>query len=202
MLHFFETMFGGAVLVIGIIAGVGPQNLNIMSHAIRKNHTFSVTATCFLADTVLILAGCIGISALNSPVLNKIINIIGVIFLSYFIFIKLRGLNQPQNIKLDDKLVSKKIAILRGLALTWLNPLVFIDTVVIIGGRATNYTGINHTAFTLGAVLGDFIWIFGLALLSRIFAKKLNRPAVWFIIDLSTIILVAYVLFNILATLI
>lgn len=200
MLDFFTTMFGGAILVIGIIAGIGPQNLNTMSHAIRKNHEYAVATTCFLADTILILIGCIGISILNSPTINKIINIVGILFLSYYLFMKLRGLNQPNNVKLDAKIVNKKTAIIRALGLTWLNPLVFIDTIVVIGGVSASYIGINHIAFTLGAILGDFIWLFGLTFLSRTFADKLNRPAVWFMIDISTIILVGYVLIKILAS--
>lgn len=200
MLDFFTNMFGGAILVIGIIAGIGPQNLNTMSHAIRKNHEYAVATTCFLADTILILIGCIGVSILNSPTINKMINMIGVLFLSYYLFMKLRGLNQPNNVKLDAKIVNKKTAIIRALGLTWLNPLVFIDTIVVIGGVSASYIGISHIAFTLGAILGDFIWLFGLTFLSRTFADKLNRPAVWFMIDISTIILVGYVLIKILAS--
>lgn len=198
MFEFLLTIFGGALMVIAIIAGIGPQNLNTMSHAIHRNHEYAVATTCFLADAALILIGCIGVSELNHTAI-LVINIVGIIFLNYYLWLKIAALNKPQNVKLDNKIVSKKTAIVRALGLTWLNPLVFIDTIVVIGGTSARYSGSQHLAFTIGALLGDFIWLFGLTFLARTFANKLNRPAVWFIIDISTIVLVGYVLINLIA---
>ncbi len=194
VLEFIGAVFSGAILVIGIIAGIGPQNFNTMSHGIRRNHEYWVATTCFLADAVLILIGCIGLSLTNSKLFILLINIIGVAFLSYYLWIKVRDFNKPHNIKFNHEILSKKAAILRALGLTWLNPLVFIDTIVVIGGASTHHIGWQHTAFTLGALLGDFIWLYGLTLISRTFAEKLNRPQVWMLIDVSTIILVAIIL--------
>lgn len=191
---FVSTIFNAIMLVIAIIAGIGPQNLNIISHAIRKNHAWSVATTCFLGDLVLILAGCIGVSFLGSHIVVKIINLVGITFLSYYVLLKIYGLNKPYNVKFDDNLVDKKTAIIRALALTWLNPLVFIDTIVIIGGTSANYTGLHHLAFTIGAITGDFIWLFGIAFIAHKFAHKLNRPIVWMCLDIATIILVAVIL--------
>lgn len=198
MFEFILTIFSGAIMVIAIIAGIGPQNLNTMSHAIHRNHEYAVAMTCFLADAVLILIGCIGISELNHTAI-LIINVVGIVFLTYYLWLKISALNKPQHVKLDNKIVDKKTAILRALGLTWLNPLVFIDTIVVIGGTSARYGGMSHFAFTIGAIIGDFIWLFGLTFLARTFANKLNRPAVWFIIDISTIILVGYVLINLIA---
>jgi L-lysine exporter family protein LysE/ArgO len=102
-------------------------------------------------------------------------------------------LNKLHEVKFANTILDKKTAIFRALALTWLNPLVIVDTIVIIGGASTHYLGINHVAFIIGALLGDFIWIFGLNFISRKYADKLNQPRVWFVIDIATIILVAYV---------
>lgn len=191
---FFATMFGGALFVLSVIAGIGPQNLNTMTHAIRRNHEYAVATTCFLADSVLIILGVLGLSFTNSRALIILINIIGVAFLVWYLWLKVRGLNQPHEHKFKTEIVSKKVAIFRALALTWLNPLVFIDTIVVIGGASTHYKGLQNWAFLLGALLGDFVWLFGLTLISRTFAERLNRPRVWLVIDISTIILVAYVL--------
>ena len=194
MLAFFATLFAGALFVLGVIAGIGPQNFNTINHAIRRNHEYAVATTCFLADSVLILVGCIGLQFTNSKWLLLVINLIGIAFLIYFLWKKVRGLNVPHQVKFNYEILDKKTSILRALALTWLNPLVFIDTLVIIGGASTHYHGLSHFAFTLGALFGDFIWLFGLTLVARTFSEKLNRPAVWMLIDISTIILVAYIL--------
>lgn len=193
MFEFIHITTTAALLVIGIIAGIGPQNLNLISHAIRKNYTYEVAITCFLADTVLILIGCIGLMQINSKTFVAIINIVGIIFLSFYIFVKLKDLNKPHHIKFDNTFITKKVAIFRALGLTWLNPLVFIDTIVVIGGTSAHYTGMQHLAFTTGAVIGDFIWLFGVAYFANRFSKQLNKPIVWKIIDITTIILISYI---------
>lgn len=198
MLDFISTLFSTALLVIAMIAGIGPQTMNTMSHAIRRNHAFAVTMTCFIGDAILILIGCLGMATL-SPTMIKIVNIIGIVFLSYYLWLKLRGLNQPRTLSIDEKMVDRKTSIIRALALTWLNPLVFIDTIVVIGGMSAHYTGIHHVSFTLGALLGEGLWMFGLTGVSYKFSHKLNRPIIWLAIDITTIILVAYVLIRLVA---
>lgn len=193
-MEFLSVALGGAIFVLGVIAGIGPQNLNTMTHAIRRNHEYAVATTCFLADAVLILLGGIGLALSGAKWFLLLINIVGVLFLSYYLWLKIRSLNKPHEVKFSNTILDKKTAIFRALALTWLNPLVFVDTVIVIGGASTHYSGALHVAFMIGALLGDFVWLFGLTLISRTYAEKLNRPGVWLIIDISTIILVAYVL--------
>lgn len=192
-MEFLSVVLGGAIFVLGVIAGIGPQNLNIMTHAIRRNHEYAVVTTCFLADSILILLGGIGLALTGAKWFLLLINVVGIIFLVYYLWLKIRDLNKPHEVKFANTILDKKTAIFRALALTWLNPLVIVDTIVIIGGASTHYLGINHVAFIIGALLGDFIWIFGLNFISRKYADKLNQPRVWFVIDIATIILVAYV---------
>ena len=193
-MEFLSVALGGAIFVLGVIAGIGPQNLNTMTHAIRRNHEYAVATTCFLADAVLILLGGVGLALTGAKWFLLLINVVGVIFLSYYLWLKIRGLNKPHEVKFANTVLDKKTAIFRALALTWLNPLVFVDTIIVIGGASTHYSGSQHFAFMIGALLGDFVWLFGLTLISRTYAEKLNRPSVWLVIDISTIILVAYVL--------
>ena len=80
--------------------------------------------------------------------------------------------------------------------LTWLNPLVFIDTIIIIGGASSHYTDANWYWFTLGALLGDVVWIYGLVFISSKLSHKLNNPMVWVILDTTTIIIMAFVLYK------
>lgn len=185
-----------ALLTISIIAGIGPQTMNIISHSISKNHAFSVTITSVIADVILILVGCIGIIAIESKALLNIIYLTGIIFLSYYCITKILTLFDNRRIRISNKIISKKQAIINSLALTLLNPLVFVDTIIVIGGNSSRYHGINHLSFTLGSVIGDALWLFGIMLISQRFAKQLNRPIIWKIIDLITVVLVGIVIFK------
>ena len=185
-----------ALLTISIIAGIGPQTMNIISHSISKNHAFSVTITAVIADVILILVGCIGIIAIESKALLNIIYLTGIIFLSYYCITKILTFFDNRRIRISNKIISKKQAIINSLALTLLNPLVFVDTIIVIGGNSSRYHGINHLSFTLGAVIGDALWLFGIMLISQRFAKQLNRPIIWKIIDLITVVLVGIVIFK------
>ncbi len=202
MLDFFYTTLSGIVIVIGIIAGIGPQNLNIITHAIRRNHEYNVALTCFVADSFLILLGTLGLKFTNSTVFIVLINLVGIAFLSYYLWTKIRDLNLPHDLKISLQILDKKTAVLRALALTWLNPLVIIDTFVVIGGVSTHYAGAANSAFILGAVLGDLAWIFGLTWIARTFARQLNRPRVWMVIDISTIMLLAFILIKMISFLV
>lgn len=197
-MEFVIALINGVFLTIAIIAGIGPQNLNTLGHAISRNHAYAVALTCFLADSVLIVFGVIGLRLTESSIILNIINIAGILFLSYYLWIKIRDLKTPHRLKPVWQILSLKQAVLRALALTWLNPLVFIDTLVVIGGASTHHVGWNNTAFLIGALLGDFIWLFGLAFIGMRFAKKLNQPRVWLFLDIFTICLVSYILIKML----
>lgn len=190
------TIFSGIIFVIAIIGGIGPQNLNTINHAIRNNYPYVVAITCVLSDSLLILLSGIGIS-LSNPKIILGINIIGMVFILYFVSYKIIKLFQTHSrFKVECNLLTRKRSILQALELTWFNPLVFIDTLVIIGGTAARYTGLQRANFIIGAIVGDFIWIFGLVVVARLFANKLNRVIVWIVLDIATIVVMGIILYK------
>lgn len=190
------SIISGALFVIGIIAGIGPQNLNTINHAILRNYHYHVAFTCFIADSILILIGGTWLSITKSHIIINMINLIGVIFISWYLLIKLKALFQKHQQKINPQLISKNKAILRALALTWLNPLVFIDTIIIIGGNVTHYVGLAKITFLIGAILGDFIWLFGLSYLASYFSYSLNKNWMWVLLDLLTIVILIIILYK------
>lgn len=197
MLGNLIAVFNGAIFVIAIIAGIGPQNLNTLTHAIKKNHAYLVATTCFIADSILILAGAFGLNLNKSTIIVDIINIIGIIFMLWYLLYKIRSLFQKHTkFKISNKLLSRKQSVFQALALTWLNPLVFMDTIVIIGGNSLQYSGIARTNFILGAVLGDFVWLFGLTAIAKKFSYRLNRTIIWILLDIMTIIIMIIILYK------
>jgi L-lysine exporter family protein LysE/ArgO len=195
--HNSNSILEGILFVIAIIAGIGPQNLNIINHAIKRNHTISVSSTCFISDTLLILFGAIGLSLADFHIIILVINIIGIIFLSWYLFTKINNLfNKSSEFRTDNNLLTRRQSIFRALALTWLNPLVLIDTIVIIGGNTVRHTSVDRINFIIGAIIGDAIWIYGLTILINIFSNKLNKIWIWRLLDILTIIVMTIVLYK------
>lgn len=196
LINHFSTIFTGALFVLAVIAGIGPQNLNTISHGIKQNHSYIVATTCFFADSVLIIIGCLGLSITSSPTINLIINIIGALFIGFYLLKKCISLTKQKSYHINQVMLSRKQSILLALTLTWLNPLVFIDTIIIIGGTASHYTGSPLFDFLIGAIIGDFIWIFGLSYLSQKLANKLNHHKVWIALDIFTIMIMSWILYK------
>ncbi|MFN7094200.1 MAG: LysE/ArgO family amino acid transporter [Burkholderiales bacterium] len=197
MLEHLWAILSGAIFVLAVIAGIGPQNLNTLNHAIQKNHAYPVATTCFLADSTLILAGGIGLTLADSHLIILFINLIGILFMTGYLLLKIRGLFQHRSkLTIKGELLTQRQAILRALALTWLNPLVFIDTIVVIGGTATQYIGSRRIDFIVGALLGDLVWLFGLTFVASALAHKLNRTSVWISLDILTIGIMLIILYK------
>lgn len=198
MLHDVMVVINAMLFVIGIIAGIGPQTLNIISHGIQKNYAVTITVTCVLADAILIVFGCVGLSYFEeATILIRVINAVGAIFLSWYLINKIKGLFLPHHVRISKHKDTTFIqAITKALAITWLNPLVFIDTIVLIGGTSATYHGNQKWLYLTGALLGDFVWLFSLMLAGIIFSNKLNKPKVWITLDIFTIIIVLYVMIH------
>ena len=191
------AIFSGAVFVLAVIAGIGPQNLNIISHAIKKNHSLAVSTTCCVADLTLLIAGGVGLSLGGSKSIILTINIVGIIFMLWYLAVKVRGLfRHHEKFKVVEEEQTRNQAMLKALALTWLNPLVLIDTIVIIGGTSSHYHGMAWVDFMLGAIFGDIIWIYGVTYLASSFADQLNRVGVWICLDLITIVIMLVILYK------
>ncbi|MBP9743138.1 MAG: LysE family transporter [Burkholderiales bacterium] len=183
--------------MIGIIAGIGPQNLYIISHAIKQENSLIISITCCVADIILFLIGCAGLSLFNSRAIVLTINIIGIIFISWYLMGKVRDLfRHHTKIKVTTVKQTQVQAIIKALALTWLNPLVLIDMVVLIAGTATRYAGYARIDFMLGAIAGDILWIFGITLLATRLSNKLNRVEVWICLDILTILIMLFILYT------
>ena len=187
----------GIIFVLALFPGIGPQNLNTLSHGIRNNYAYTVATTCFLSDGALIILGGIGLKLSNSSLIILLINCFGVLFIAFYLLVKIKDLFKIHTkYKISTVHDSIKTSILRALALTWLNPLVFIDTIVVVGGAASHYLQSNWYFFMLGTIIGDFIWQFGLVYIAGKFSYNLNQVKVWVTLDIITIGILAYILYK------
>lgn len=174
----------GMLAGFSLIIAIGAQNAFVLRQGIRREHVGVVVSICAACDFVLIIAGTLGVGALVTahPVVLTVFKWAGAAYLLWFAFTSFRSAMQPQALEMRESSPSRSI-VLSALAITLLNPHVYLDTVVMLGNLA-NQHGPDRWWFTLGACLASLIWFPALGYGARALAGPLGRPGVWRLIDL------------------
>jgi L-lysine exporter family protein LysE/ArgO len=170
----------------GLIIAIGAQNAFVLSQSIRKNHHLTICLVCAICDAVLITAGVLGTGELiaSNPMLLKPAAWAGAAFLLWYGIGAFRS--AVKGGRLDDEEVTEtnvRSLILLTLAITLLNPHVYLDTVVMLGSMSGQYAGEGRYAFGLGAIFSSFAWFFTLGIGGQILAPLFRKPRTWRILD-------------------
>ncbi len=171
---------------VGLISAIGAQNAFVLTQGVRREHHLLVALVCALCDIVLISCGVAGLGSLvaSHPNLMRLTAWFGAAFLFCYglrsFLAALRG--QSLGLQKSSKR-SKKQIILTVLALTLLNPHVYLDTVVLLGSIAGQFHGIERLWYGIGAVTGSSVWFFALSLGGQILAPLFQRTSTWRILD-------------------
>lgn len=172
----------GATLIIAI----GAQNAFVLRQGLVGAHVGAVAAVCAVSDALLIFAGIAGLGSLTraAPGLLTAITIGGAVFLLVYGAMAAYRALKPRSGKLPSQ-AEEGLAAAIGtcLALTFLNPHVYLDTVVLIGGLSARYEGAAVLMFGGGAALASLTWFFGLAYGARLAAPLFARPGAWRTLD-------------------
>ncbi len=179
------TFIPGFALGFSLILAIGAQNAFVLRQGLRREHVFALCLTCAVSDAILIAAGVAGFGALAQavPQFEPVMRYGGAIFLIWYGF---RSLNSAwkggaaMDAEKGQK-TSLKTALLMVLAFTWLNPHVYLDTVVLIGSISAQYD--DRFAFALGAVTASFTFFFSLGYGARLLAPFFTRPRAWQVLD-------------------
>ncbi|MEI7230732.1 arginine exporter ArgO [Pectobacterium carotovorum] len=177
----------GVLLGAAMILPLGPQNAFVMNQGIRRQYHLMVALLCALSDMVLIAAGIFGGSALlsQSSLLLGAVTWGGVAFLLWFGWGAMKTAFS-KNIALASAEVMKQSRwriIATMLAVTWLNPHVYLDTFVVLGSLGSQFADDARSWFALGTMTASFTWFFALALLASWLAPLLNTPRVQRVIN-------------------
>ena len=176
--------FSGAALIIAI----GAQNAFVLRQGIRREHVLPIVAVCALSDAILIALGVAGIGTLvtAAPFILEIIRWAGGLFLiGYAIFAARRAI-RPKALVVDGSdATSRTAAIATVLALTWLNPHVYLDTVLLLGSLSTAHGPDGRWWFAGGAIVASLVWFTSLGFGARLLRGLFAKPAAWRILDLS-----------------
>lgn len=168
-----------------LIAAIGAQNAFVLRQGIRNEHVLAVVTLCTAADLILIAAGIAGVGAVvrAHPQVTAVARYAGAAFLlGYGVLAARRALRPTTMTAAADGPVRLGAVLLTCAALTFLNPHVYLDTVVLLGTLA-NQHGPGRWLFGAGAALASAVWFFGLGFGARRLAGLFAAPATWRALD-------------------
>lgn len=177
----------GLFLGLSLIVAIGAQNAFVLRQGLRGEHVWAVCLVCALSDAVLILAGVGGFAQAGAwvPWLETVLRYGGAAFLLAY---GLRSVRAA--VRADGGALMPADAVPAGLgatlatclALTWLNPHVYLDTVVLVGSVSTQFAA-DKGAFALGAMAASFTFFFSLGYGARLLRPVFARPGAWRVLD-------------------
>lgn len=200
------TLLAGFGLGLSLIVAIGAQNVFVLRQGIRKEHVWLVVAICAVSDAVLIAAGVAGagVAIAAVPWLVTAVRWAGAAFLVGYAALAARRAWKPAHdgARLEDEppkgdskakatrasavlpksTPAQRATALTALALTWLNPHVYLDTVVLVGSVAATH-GDNRWIFGAGAIAASLVWFTTLGFGARLLAPLLSRPTAWRVLD-------------------
>ena len=168
-----------------LIAAIGAQNAFVLRQGIRREHVLAVVGVCALSDLLLITAGIAGVGALITahPQTVTVAKLGGAAFLFGYAALAARRALRPSTMAPTQDGSARLISVvLTCLALTFLNPHVYLDTVILLGTLA-NQQGDKRWLFAAGAAAASVVWFFGLGFGARRLAGLFASPGTWRVLD-------------------
>jgi L-lysine exporter family protein LysE/ArgO len=181
------TLVAGLGSGLSLIVAIGAQNAFVLRQGIRREHVGPVALLCALADALLIGAGVLGIGTLveQAPVVLDVVKWGGVAFLLGYAALALRRAVRTEVLRAGESGAGSSLgaALTMAAALTFLNPHVYLDTVLLLGSIANQHGDDGRWIFAAGAALGSFAWFFGLGYGARRLAPLFAEPMAWRVLD-------------------
>ncbi|OMH36723.1 LysE/ArgO family amino acid transporter [Tersicoccus sp. Bi-70] len=181
------TALAGLGTGLGLIIAIGAQNTFVLRQGIRHEHVAVLVGLCLVSDVVLIAAGVAGLGALVTavPAVLTVVRIVGAAFLLAYAVLAARRALHPGRLTAEagGGSLSRRRVLLTGAALTWLNPHVYLDTVLLVGSLAAVHGDTGRWWFGAGAMVASALWFVALGWGAGLLAGWFRRPATWRILD-------------------
>jgi L-lysine exporter family protein LysE/ArgO len=180
------AILSGFFLGGSLIIAIGAQNAFVLRQGLLRQHVLPLVLFCAASDAALILLGVAGFGEAikTAPSLLKAVTWGGAAFLFWYGFIAFRRAMSTNALETGQGAgMSLKAALAQGAAFTWLNPHVYLDTVVLVGGISTTF-GDNRWWYALGAATASFAWFFALGYGARLLIPVFQRPTAWRVLDI------------------
>jgi L-lysine exporter family protein LysE/ArgO len=186
MTHFLPTFVAGFAMSAALIMAIGAQNLFVLRQGLKREHVGLIVLFCGCADAVLIAAGVGGVGALLGamPQLTFTLTIGGAAFLAWYGFKAFQRMMAPETMAVSSngKLTLGK-ALGATAAFTFLNPHVYLDTVLLMGAAGSAHPPASRPLFVAGAATASVMWFAMLGYGSRILIPIFARPTAWRVLD-------------------
>ncbi|MEU8967665.1 LysE/ArgO family amino acid transporter [Streptomyces monashensis] len=186
MNHALTAAAAGFGSGLSLIVAIGAQNAFVLRQGVRRDAVLAVVGICALSDAVLIALGVGGVGAVVVawPGAVRAVGLVGGAFLLCYGALAARRVLRPgPGLRTEGEAVgSRRRAVLTCLAMTWLNPHVYLDTVFLLGSLAADRGALRWT-FGLGAALASLCWFTALGFGARLLGRFLARPAAWRVLD-------------------
>ena len=183
----FNASLAGLLTGLSLIVAIGAQNAYVLRQGLRRAYVGRVVAICTLSDFALIAAGVggIGVIVQHAGWALQAVRWFGVAFLAWYGLSSAWRARRPSALSAAGGDPGTGGAVVRRiLALTWLNPHVYLDTVVLLGSVANAHGGTGRWWFAAGTCLGSALWFAGLGFGARLAAGLLATPRAWQVLDL------------------
>jgi L-lysine exporter family protein LysE/ArgO len=196
-----NSSLSGLLTGLSLIIAIGAQNAFVLRQGLRRAHVGPIVTVCTLSDVVLIVAGVAGIGAViqHADWALQAVRWFGVAFLTWYGLSSAWRARRPSALSAPPDgdaaavgapasagapAIGLASALRRTFALTWLNPHVYLDTVVLLGSIANTHGPSGRWLFAVGAAIGSTLWFAGLGFGARFAAPLLTTPRAWQVLDL------------------
>jgi L-lysine exporter family protein LysE/ArgO len=198
----WQSYVNGLLVAAGLIMAIGTQNAFVLAQSLRREHHLPVAALCVVCDALLVAAGVFGLATVlaHNPTLLAVARWGGAVFLIWYGSQALHRAFSKQSLQQGENQAvrSLRAVMLSALAVTLLNPHVYLDTVLLIGSLGAQQT--EPGAYVVGAASASLLWFFTLALGAAWLAPWLARPSTWRILDLLVAVMMFAVAFQLIVT--
>jgi L-lysine exporter family protein LysE/ArgO len=183
---------------LSLIIAIGAQNAYVLRLGLMRHHVFAVVLFCAVSDAALIIAGVAGLGALiqQLPLLLEIFRYAGAAYLVWFGIGAVRRAINPKTLEAQGEALPLIKTLGTMAALTWLNPHVYLDTVILLGSIGNQFVP-NQWWFALGGAAASFVWFFSLGYGAKLLSRFMSSVRFWQVLDMA----IAVVMFTIAGTL-
>lgn len=184
MLFAYST---GLMISLSLILAIGSQNAFVLRQAILRQHIWPIVLFCVVADTILIIAGVFGLPVLIADFVDQVSPWLfggAAIWLFGYGVLRVRELFDSKVLTIDDHPIgSLWTSLWTAAALTFINPHVYLDTVVLIGTISLQFSGVNKLAFGAGAATASFVFFPALGYGGYLLSDIMRQPRAWRVLN-------------------
>lgn len=170
---------------LSLIIAIGAQNAYVLRLGLMRHHVLAVVLFCAISDALLIVAGVAGLGAViqQLPLLLEVFRYAGAAYLIWFGISAIRRALKPQSLEAQGQALPLLKTLGTMAALTWLNPHVYLDTVILLGSIGNQFEP-NQWWFVLGAASASFVWFFSLGYGAKLLSRFMSSVRFWQVLDL------------------